>query len=569
MKYMPFQYHGNYFVIYIMNNIKYVCLTLLLAIGISATAQGILGGHVTGNVQLDGQVSHRDSIIGASDVPENLLMNTRADIIYTNGNFSAGLRFEAYQNPMLGFNPQYKGQGIANYFVSYQGDKLSVTAGNFYEQFGNGMILRTYEDRYLGLDNSLLGFNVKYRPVSGITLKGIIGKQRYYWEHGDGLVRGLDGEVNLNEVVRTWNEAKTRVTLGVGFVSKYEPDATILSEDPNYKLNLPLNVGATALRGELTRGNWNFMAEYAYKGQDPNVMNGYIYKPGNAIFLNGTYAQRGFSANLQLKRVDNMAYKSVRSQTGEMLYINYIPSITKQYTYAFLNMYPYATQATGELGLQGDIMYTLKKGTALGGKYGTELHLNYSVINGLDSTNVGGAGTDGYTTAFIGNGDLYYSDFNFEIQKKIDMSNKLVLIYGYMVFNPVVEGHAGHIHHNHIVVAEWTHKFAKQRVLRLEGEWMGSDSKYTAKVDDKRCGDWIMGQAEYNFNSNWFINVSDQYAYNDGTGNYYSINMGYAHGASRFVLGYGKQREGIICVGGVCRPVPASNGLTFSLTTSF
>lgn len=552
-----------------MKIIKYLSLSLLLGACTAVSAQGILGGHVTGNVQLDGQISHRDSVIGASNVPENLLMNARADVLYTNGNFSAGLRFEAYQNPMLGFSPLYKGQGIANYFFSYQVEKFSITAGNFYEQFGNGMILRAYEDRYLGLDNSIFGFNMKYRPVNGVTLKGVIGKQRYYWDYGDGLVRGIDGEVNLNEVVKPWNEAKTRVTLGAGFVSKYEQDATILSEDPNYKINLPLNVGATSIRGELTRNNWNFLVEYAYKGQDPNVMNGYIYKPGNAIFLSGTYAQRGFSANLQLKRVDNMAYKSVRSQAGEMLYINYIPSITKQYTYAFLSMYPYATQATGELGLQGDLMYTIKKGTLLGGKYGTDLHLNYSAITGLDTTLVGGAGSNGYTSKFIGKGDLYYRDLNFEIQKKIDKSNKLVLIYGYMIFNPVVEGHAGDLHHNHIVVAEWTHKFSKQRVLRLEGEWMSSDSKYDAAVDDKRCGDWIMGQAEYNINSNWFISVSDQYAYNDGIGNYYSINMGYTHGASRFTLGYGKQREGIICIGGVCRPVPASNGLTFSLTTSF
>ena len=31
----------------------------------------------------------------------------------------------------------------------------------------------------------------------------------------------------------------------------------------------------------------------------------------------------------------------------------------------------------------------------------------------------------------------------------------------------------------------------------------------------------------------------------------------------------GKQREGLLCIGGVCRQVPASNGMTFSLTTSF
>jgi len=34
-------------------------------------------------------------------------------------------------------------------------------------------------------------------------------------------------------------------------------------------------------------------------------------------------------------------------------------------------------------------------------------------------------------------------------------------------------------------------------------------------------------------------------------------------------LMYGKQREGIFCVGGVCRNVPASNGVTLTITSSF
>ncbi len=549
--------------------IKYLTLPLLLFCSLFASAQGIMGGHVTGNIQLDGQISHADSVIGASDVPENLLMNARADILYTNGNFSAGMRFEAYQNPMLGFNALYKGQGIANYFVSYQGEKLGITAGNFYEQFGSGMILRAYEDRYLGLDNALMGFNVKYRPMNGVTIKGVIGKQRYHWEYGAGLVRGIDGEVSLNEVIKSFSESRARLTLGAGFVSKYESDETIPSTTPGYKLNLPLNVGASAVRADFSYGNWSLQAEYAFKGQDPNVLNDYIYKNGNALFLNATYSQKGFSANLQAKRVDNMAFKSVRGQSGEMLYINYIPSITKTHTYSFLSMYPYATQSTGELGVQADVMYKFKKGTLLGGKYGTDVRVNYSVITGLDTTGLGGRGTEGYESAFIGDGELYYQDLNVEIAKKFSSSDKLTLTYGYITFNPIVEGHAGHLHHNHVIVADWTHKFANKQVLRTEIEWMGSDSKYDAAVDDKRAGDWIMGLVEYNFNRHFFVSVSDQYAYKDGIGNYYNISLGYTKGASRLQVGYGKQREGIICIGGVCRQVPASNGLTFSLTTSF
>lgn len=555
-----------------MKRKKILALALFAAVAATAQGQGLLGGHVTGNVQLDGQMSSADSAIGAQDVPEKLLLNARADILYTNGDFSAGLRFEMYQNPLLGFDARYKGQGLANYFVAYNGERLSVTAGNFYEQFGSGMILRAYEDRYLGLDNSLFGLNVQYRPVDGITLKALAGKQRIFWDYGDGLVRGVDAEVNLGSLVKAIGESKFRATLGAGFVSKYEDDETVPSAaNPEMRLNLPLNVGAASLRADLGYGNWSLQAEYVRKGQDPSAMNGYIYRPGEALLLGLSYSQRGFSASLQAKRIDNMGFKSVRSQSGEMLYINYLPAITKNHTYAFLSMYPYATQVNGEQGLQADVMYKIKKGTLLGGQYGTDVHVNSSVVMGLDTTVTGGAGTDGYEVNG-GLGQTLYGDVSVEVAKKLSKNVKATVTYAYQVFNPVVENEPGSLHHNNIVVADVSWKVNKKHSLRFEAEWMGSDSHYDAadpEHSDRRAGDWVMGLVEWNIGTHWFLSASDQYAYNDGTGNYYNLSVGYTRGATRLQVGYGKQREGLLCIGGVCRTVPASNGLTFSLTTSF
>ena len=555
-----------------MKKKKLLSLMVLTAAAVTAQAQGIMGGHVTGNVQVDGQMSRADSVIGAQDVPEKLLMNARADILYTNGDFSAGLRFEMYENPLLGFDPQYKGEGLANYFVSYNGEKLSITAGNFYEQFGSGMILRTYEDRYLGLDNSLRGVNVTLRPFDGVTIKALAGKQRCYWYYGDGLVRGVDGEVSLNSVLPFLADSKFHATIGGGFVSKYEDDENIPSYiNPEERLNLPLNVGAGSVRADLGYGNWSLQAEYARKGQDPSAMNGYIYRPGQGLLLNLTYSQRGFSAGIQAKRIENMGFKSVRSQSGEMLYINYLPAITKNHTYAFLSMYPYATQVNGEQGLQADVMYKFKKGTFLGGEYGTDVHVNSSVVYGLDTTVTGFAGTDGYDVN-SGVGQTLYGDVSVELAKKLSKTVKLTTTYAYQVFNPVVENEPGSLHHNNIVVADLSWKVNKKHSLRFEAEWMGSDSHYDAddpEHSDRRAGDWLMGLVEWNIGTHWFVSASDQWAYNDGVGNYYNLSVGYTHGATRLQVGYGKQREGLLCIGGVCRLVPASNGLTFSLTTSF
>ena len=555
-----------------MNRKRLFALIIFATAAIATQGQGIMGGHVTGNVQLDGQMSSADSTIGAQDVPEKLLLNARADILYTNGDFSAGLRFEMYQNPLLGFDAQYKGQGLANYFVAYNGERISVTAGNFYEQFGSGMILRTYEDRYLGLDNSLFGLNVQYRPVQGITLKALAGKQRIFWDYGEGLVRGVDGEVDLGSLIPALGESKFRAILGAGFVSKYEDDEVIASDaNTEYRLTLPLNVGAASFRADLGYGNWSLQAEYARKGQDPSAMNGYIYRPGEALLLGLTYSQRGFSAGIQAKRIDNMGFKSVRSRSGEMLYINYLPAITKNHTYAFMSMYPYATQVNGEQGLQADVMYKIKKGTLLGGAYGTDIHVNSSVVYGLDTTVTGGSGTNGYDV-HGGLGQTLYGDVSVEVAKKLSKSVKAVVTYAYQVFNPVVENEPGSLHHNNIVVADVSWKVSKKHSLRFEAEWMGSDSHYDADDpmhNDRRAGDWVMGLVEWNIGTHWFLSASDQYAYNDGVGNYYNLSVGYTHGATRLQVGYGKQREGLLCIGGVCRTVPASNGLTFSLTTSF
>ena len=50
---------------------------------------------------------------------------------------------------------------------------------------------------------------------------------------------------------------------------------------------------------------------------------------------------------------------------------------------------------------------------------------------------------------------------------------------------------------------------------------------------------------------------------------YYNIGSGYAFGANRFALNYGRQRGGLICVGGVCRFVPESSGFTANLILAF
>jgi len=86
-------------------------------------------------------------------------------------------------------------------------------------------------------------------------------------------------------------------------------------------------------------------------------------------------------------------------------------------------------------------------------------------------------------------------------------------------------------------------------------------------------GNWAMGLLEYSVSPSWFFTIIDQYNYGNSDEahqtHYYKAAIGYTKKANRIQIGYGKQREGILCVGGVCRAVPAANGFTISITSSF
>jgi hypothetical protein len=82
-----------------------------------------------------------------------------------------------------------------------------------------------------------------------------------------------------------------------------------------------------------------------------------------------------------------------------------------------------------------------------------------------------------------------------------------------------------------------------------------------------------MGMLEYSIAPQWFFSVSDQYNYGNEIDakkiHYYNLGFGFNRSSSRVQISYGKQREGILCVGGVCRQVPAAYGFNITLTSSF
>lgn len=521
-------------------------------------------GEIHGNFQFDMQYYNPDSLIGAPIVPEKIRSNGFLNLFYTRGNFTAGARLESYLPVLQGFDQRYKGVGIANRFASYEYMGLHVTAGNFYEQFGTGMVLRAYWEPNLGVDNSFDGMRVKFTPTAGIYTKVLIAKQRTFFDRSPGIVRAADGEINFNELIKKLSDSKFKLTVGGSAVSIYQKD-----EDPIYIL--PENVASFGGRMNIGYGKFDLYSEYAYKMNDPSAVNGYIYRPGQSLLLTASYSQKGFGVLLGVKRLDNMDYRSDRNATLTNLTTNFLPALTRQHIYNLAaTIYPYGTQPNGEMAAQAEISYKIKKGTKLGGKYGTDLTLNFSAVNDIERTPAAND-TFGYNSNFFAvSKTVLFRDLNFEITHKWNKNLKTTLMYMYFEYNKDIvqfQNYASVVYgviKGHIAVADINYKISKKLGLHVELQ-----NLYT-KQDE---GSWAMGLVELSISPNWFISVIDQYNYGNYDTkkriHYVTGAVAYTHGPHRIMASYGRQRAGIFCVGGVCRNVPASNGLMVSVSTSF
>ena len=197
---------------------KTICLPAAIAVALCASAQddGVTKKvSVSGSIQSDILIPQEDKEINARGYDEWALTNTYADVNVTSEHFDAGARFEFTEYPLPSFYDEqgFKGWGVPYIYVKARFKSWDLTLGNFYEQFGSGFILRTYEERTLGIDNSLLGGRLVLRPVKGVTAKVLSGKQRRFWSHNDGWVTGADVELNIDQWSKAMTESGTYLTL--------------------------------------------------------------------------------------------------------------------------------------------------------------------------------------------------------------------------------------------------------------------------------------------------------------------------------------------------------------------
>lgn len=519
------------------------------------------------------------------NAPEYFRSNNYLQLNYEIKKWTFGIQVESYEKQaLLNYYPGFDGTNVATYYAKFKSKNFEATAGYFYEQYGSGMILRAWEDRSLGINTALRGGKLFYKPLKDIKFKAFYGQQRTGFKLSDGHLYGFDVEANLSDL---FSFQESDLEIGFSNVNRYEKIDESLIVNPAFSPT----TNAFSFRTSFTQGLFYSSLEANYKSKDAtlnritNSISNQFVNDGNAIQLNLGVAKDGLGVDVTLRRTENMLFTSERIPDAIGLnqssldyfdkVINFTPALTKQHHSNLANIYVYQAQAgvefksneimkSGETGGQIDVVYEFPKDTKFGGKYGTKVALNYASWYNLPG--IYRAVPAKYETNFFGVGEKYFSDLNIEVKKQLTENSRTSFLYVNQYYNkPWVED-ASHEVNTHIVYGEWIYSLNNSKSIRIDMEHMWADADFK---------NWIGGSLEYNFNDKFSLYSMDLVNYGNTKDSeekkkhYLTVGGAYRKGSTRVSLGYGRQRGGLICVGGVCRFVPESTGISLSFNTAF
>ncbi len=513
-------------------------------------------GRVTGSLESNSIWYLDDDVVGSPEHPWG--SNNYLKLDYAVGSFGAGLQAEYYPHALAGYPAELKGAGLTGLYASWNGRLVEATAGSFFEQLGSGLLLRTWEDRELGLNNALTGGRLAFHTANrGLSLKVLGGLPKYgLWPTTRTAVAGADLSLDLLPLFGKESDHSLVVEGSVldKFTREVEDNIAFLASTAGF--SVPSSVLSWSGRLQYSVGGFSLKGEYVGKGTDfytehlRHSREAFRLKGGNAQLVELNYAAGSFSGTVTFRRLENMTDRIflTASSPSPANTLNYLPSLCMQQTYMLAGLNPYVTYADGEAGFQGDLYYTFRRGTALGGKYGMKLHVGGSWIEALPV-----ALPDRETHW------LAYRDINIDLERTWSRKLKTILFVSIQENSPT-HGNGKRTDAQNVFVLDALYRISTTVSLRTELQYLYSQ---------ELTRDWMAGLVELSFAPHWSISASDMYNHGSTGVHYYNFGASYSWNALNVSLNAGRTREGMVCSGGVCRWQPAFKGVSLRAQWSF
>ena len=529
---------------------------LFFSFTLLAQDQGVFSGSFQGN----GNFFIRDTAIGAANTPqyEHQLYGADAwlNLNYQKSGFNLGIRLDLFNNSNL-LNPQgsFTADGVGQWFIHKQIDKLRISGGHLYDQIGSGIIFRAYEERPLLIDNALFGIRLGYDLSEDWQVKVLTGRQKQQFDRFAPVIKAfmIDGFVTGSE------DTNWSFSPGFGVVNRTYDDetmqrvvGTIATFTVQDSIAPSFNTYAFSLYNTLTVDKFSWYAEAAWKtndvifdpfaektNRDGSTSLGRLVNPsGSTYYTSVSYAGKGFGVTLEGKRTENFTFRTNPFVSLNQGMINFLPPMARFNTYRLTSRYTPAIQELGEQAVKLDFKLRPTK----------SLNLDFSFANINDLRD-----------------NLLYREFYSEFQFK--QKRKWILTGGiqFQQYNQeIFETKPGVPIVNTVVpFADFLYKINRKKSLRFELQYMGTQQDF---------GSWIFGLAEYSVAPNWTFTLSDMYnsrPTRTSKIHYPRIDVFYTVKSNRFSISYVKQVEGVVCSGGICRLEPAFSGFRMTASSIF
>ena len=538
-------------------------------------------GQFSGNLLMTYQKYVRDDSIGASTkvYKEN---TASADawlfMQYRIKGYSFILRYDAFNNsPLLDPQDAYTNHGVGFWQINKSVDKLDITMGSFYDQFGTGVLFRAYEQRQIGIDYAIQGMRLKYNINEKWAIKGFAGNQKGNIKNRFGFAKQVISGLNIEGNIDLGKDSKYG-TLQVGAsavnrtLDRETMDrlvGTINTYDLADRFYPKYNVYGGNAYLTYTKNNFSWTVEGNVKSKEAIMDDNtkFYLRSGNVLYTSMSWGKSGWNlgnhtasvgVNVQARHVDHFSFRTAPTENLLNGLVSYLPSMTRQNTYRLLSRYNAPGQAMGEDGIQGEIEFKPRKGT--------QIFFNGSYVQTLASNGKLNTATG------VKEVEKLFSENYLEVVQKIGKHDKLKLGVQRIVYNQTrYESEPEYVPVKTFTpFGEWLHTMNQGKSLRVEWQYLNT------KNDQ---GSFANLMIEMFVNKNLSIAVADMvnvvpHRYErmiiaDKVLHYPTFFIGYTEKSTVFTLAFLKQQQGVNCSGGICREEPAFSGVRFTVSSNF
>ena len=199
---------------------KYLLIGITILYTTFSFSQTTEQGYFFGGFESNSQWLLYDKGLNFEQPDDAFRANNYLQLSYAYKNFTAGVQYESYlPDALLGYSTAFSnGNGVATYYINYKNEKVDVTGGYFYDQFGSGLIFRSWEERQLGINNAIKGVRIKYNPTNYLDFTALYGQQRIGFELSEGVLQGFDANIDISQGLSI---ESIDIKMGASYVGRY------------------------------------------------------------------------------------------------------------------------------------------------------------------------------------------------------------------------------------------------------------------------------------------------------------------------------------------------------------